>query len=129
MAAAVDIVSEVYRRFRDGEDPFPLLADDVEWVIETPETPAGVSYGHRGVAEFFRTWLGTWDNYTIELEELREAPDGRIVTFFRERATGRGSGVPVEMTPGAVIDVRDDKIVRYRGYVNRDDALRDAGLL
>jgi ketosteroid isomerase-like protein len=126
--SAVDVVTEVYRRFRDGDDPFPLLDDDIEWAVETPDARAGVSHGHRGVAEFFRTWLGTWDDYRIDLEETHDAPDGRVVAFFREQATGRGSRVPVEMRPGAVIEVRGGKIVRYHGFVDRDEALRAAGL-
>ena len=128
MATAVEIVTELYRRFRTGEDPFALLADDVVWEVDTLDAPAEAYRGHRGVAEFFRRWLGTWDDYEIELEEVREAPDGRVVAFFVERATGRGSGVPVEMRPTGVMTVRDDKIVAYRGYANRADALSDAGL-
>jgi ketosteroid isomerase-like protein len=51
------------------------------------------------------------------------------VALFRERATGRGSGVPVEMSPGAVIEIRDDKVVSYRGHADREDALREVGLV
>ena len=128
MSAAAEIVTELFRRFEAGEDPFPLLDDDVAWTVEMLHTPEGEARGHRGVAEFFRRWLGTWDQYEVKLEEVRDAPDGRVVAFFRERATGRGSGVPVEMSPGAVITVRDGKIVAYRGYADREDALADAGL-
>jgi ketosteroid isomerase-like protein len=129
VAAAVEIVTELFRRFRAGEDPFPLLDDNIDWTVEMLDTPQGESRGHRGVAEFFRRWLGTWDQYEMTLEEVREARDGRVVAFFRERATGRGSGVPVEMFPGAVVEVHDDKVVSYRGYADRDDALREVGLL
>jgi ketosteroid isomerase-like protein len=129
VAAAVEIVTELFRRFQAGEDPFPLLDEDIEWTVEMLDTPQGESRGHRGVAEFFRRWLGTWDQYEMKLEEVREAPDGRVVALFRERATGRGSGVPVEMSPGAVIEIRDDKVVSYRGHADREDALREVGLV
>lgn len=124
MPAALEIVTELYRRFEHGEDPFPLLDEAIVWEVPMMD----VAHGHSGVAEFFRRWLGTWDDYSFKLEEVREAPDGRIVALFREAGHGRGSGVPVEIKSAALVEVRDDKIVSYRGYTSRDDALADAGL-
>ena len=33
MAAAVEIVTEVCRRFADNEQPFDLLAEDITWKV------------------------------------------------------------------------------------------------
>ena len=126
--AAIDVVSDLFARFQAGGDIFALMDEDISWEVEVLDTPEEPSRGHRGVADFLRRWLGTWDSYTFELEEVREAPDGRVVAFFREEAMGRGSRVPVEMRPGAVIEVRDGKVVTYHGYADRSDALREAGL-
>ena len=52
MSAAVDIVTEVCRRFADNEDPFPLLDENVTWEVpmfdhDAPFFPI-YSGAHRG---------------------------------------------------------------------------------
>jgi ketosteroid isomerase-like protein len=127
MAPAVDIVTEVCRRFADNEDPFELLSEDVVW--EVPMFDHDDPFcGHRGVAEFFRRWLGTWEGYEFELEEIHDVGDDRVVTLFTERGRGRGSGAPVEIRPLGIWTVRDDKVVEYRGYMDRAEGLHAAGL-
>jgi ketosteroid isomerase-like protein len=127
MAAAVDIVTEVCRRFAENEDPFELLDQNVVW--EVPMFDHDDPFcGHRGVAEFFRRWLGTWEGYEFELNELHECSDGRVVTLFTERGRGRGSGAPVEIHPLGIWTVDGGKVVAYRGYMDRDEGLRDAGV-
>jgi ketosteroid isomerase-like protein len=122
---AVEVVREVFRRFDTGEDPFPLLDDEIIWEVPMIE---GTYHGHRGVAEYFRNWIGTWDDYRIVLEELKVAPDGRVLALFCEEGSGRGSGVPVHLHPASVWEVRHGKAISYRGYLDRDQAARDAGL-
>jgi len=120
-----DIVRELFRRMSSGEDPFPLLDENIVWDVPMVD---GVYHGHLGVAEFFRHWIGTWDDYRIVLEEMRVGPEGRVLAFFCEEGSGRGSGVPVHLHPASVWEVRDGKAVSYRGYLDRDEARRDAGL-
>jgi ketosteroid isomerase-like protein len=127
-AAAVDIVTEVCRRFAENEDPFPLLAEDITWKVPMLDQ-VDAFCGHRGVAEFFRLWLGTWEGYRFELEEIHETPDGHIVTLFTESGRGRGSGAPVAIRPLGIWTVEHDKVVHYRGYMDRDEGLRDAGFV
>jgi len=121
----VDVVREIYRRFAEGEDPFPLIDENVIWDVPMLE---GEFHGHLGVAEFFRHWIGTWDDYKISLEEIMPTPDGRVVAMFCEEGSGRGSGVPVHLHPGSVWEVRDGKAVAYHGYLDRAEALEAAGL-
>ena len=101
-----------------------LFDEDIVWDVPMVE---GTYHGHRGVAEFFRHWIGTWDDYRIVLEELSVGPDGRVLALFCEEGSGRGSGVPVHLHPASVWEVRDGKAVSYRGYLDRDEARRDAG--
>src|SRR3954453_1797926 len=128
MTAAVDIVTEVCRRFAENENPFDLLAEDVPCKVPMLDQREPFC-GHRGVAEFFRRWLGTWEGYEFELEEMHQAADGRVITLFTERGRGRGSGAPVEIRPLGIWTVSDDKVVAYRGYMDREEGRRAAGLL
>jgi ketosteroid isomerase-like protein len=125
MQDPVELVREVYRRFADGDDPFPLMDEDIVWDVPMVD---GEYRGHRGVAEFFRHWIGTWDDYKVILEEIIPAPDGRVLAYFCEQGSGRGSGVPVHLHPASLWEVRDGKAVSYRGYLDRAEARRAAGL-
>ena len=57
-----------------------------------------------------------------------DAPGDEVVVFFHEVARGRESGVVVETDTGTVNTVRGGRIVRVRGFMDRDEALRAAGL-
>jgi ketosteroid isomerase-like protein len=125
--AALEVVTEVCRRFSDNENPFELLAEDITWKVPMLDQQEAFC-GHRGVAEFFRRWLGTWEGYEFELEELRVAADGRIVSLFTERGRGRGSGAPVTIRPLGIWTVQNGKVTHYRGYMDHSEGLREAGL-
>jgi ketosteroid isomerase-like protein len=50
------------------------------------------------------------------------------VIVFRQGGVGRGSGVRTERDFFAVYDLRGSKVVRYRQYESREEALEAAGL-
>ena len=51
-----------------------------------------------------------------------------MVVVFRQSGTGRGSGVRVERDFFGVYDLKESKVVRYRLYESREEALEAAGL-
>jgi ketosteroid isomerase-like protein len=51
-----------------------------------------------------------------------------VAIAFRQRGTGRESGVQIERDFFGVYDLRGSKVVRYRMYESRDQALEAAGL-
>ena len=107
--------------WRDYFDP------DVVWDTSASEMPAaGVYHGHEGVERFFREWLGAWDEYEIETREYIDAGDS-VVLVFRQSGMGRGSGVRTERDFFAVYDLSASKVIRYRMYESRRDALEAAG--
>ena len=98
------------------------------WDTSASNMPsAGVFHGHEGVERFFRDWLGTWRDYEMTTREYLDAGDS-VVIVFRQRGTGRESGVQIERDFFAVYDLRESKVVRYRMYESREDALEAAGL-
>src|SRR3954447_9816501 len=121
----VDVVREVFDVFASGGDPFPLLDENVIWDVPMVD---GHYVGHRGIGEFFRHWIGTWDDYKIVLEQIMPTPDGRVLALFCEEGSGRGSGVPVRLHPASIWTISDGKAVAYHGYLDRQEALEEAGL-
>jgi ketosteroid isomerase-like protein len=124
----VDIVRSFHEAFGGGDraewrehfDP------DIAWDITTSAMPdAKVYRGHEGVEEFFRDWLGTWDDYHQDTLEVIDAGDA-VVAVFRQSGRGRGSGVQVDQQFFARYDLVDGKVVRMRLFDSREEALEAA---
>jgi hypothetical protein len=79
------------------------------------------------VESFFREWLGGWSDYRIEPRDYIDAGCS-VVLAFRQSGIGRGSGVRTEREFYAVYDLNDSKVVRYRQYESRTEALEAVGL-
>ena len=100
---------------------------NVVWDTSASQMPAaGIYHGHEGVERFFREWLGAWSDYEVETREYIDAGDS-VVIVFRQSGMGRGSGVRTERDFFGVYDLSDSKVVRYRQYESRDEALEAAG--
>ena len=125
----VEIVRAFHAAFGEGDrvewrrhfDP------DVEWDITTSAMPAAkVYWGHEGVEEFFRDWLGTWDDYRQDTLEVIDAGDS-VVVMFRQSGRGRGSGVEIDRLFYGVYELADAKVVRFQLFDSREAALEAAG--
>ena len=104
-----------------------LAAGDAQW-HPAPELESGGTYvGAAGFVEFMDAWTSDFDDWTIELTEVRDGGD-RVLAFARQRAVGRGSGVSVEMDFGMLVTLRDGVITDTRAYLDRSEALAAAGL-
>jgi ketosteroid isomerase-like protein len=126
----VEIVKEFTRLFEEGDrDRWRDYFDpDVVWDTSVSDWPtAGVVRGHAAVERFFRDWLATWRDYEIESREYLDAGDSVVVTF-RQSGTGRESGVHIDRDFFAIYDLKKSKVVRYRMYDSRQEALEAAGL-
>ena len=101
---------------------------DVIWDASASDMPvSGVYHGHEGVEQFFREWLGAWTDYSVETHEYIDAGDS-VVLVFHQSGVGRGSGVRAERDFFGVYDIRDSKVVRYRLFESREEALEAAGV-
>src|SRR5215216_4320769 len=69
--------------------PFP------QWV------EAGEYRGHEGVRNVFAVWTENFDEFAIEVHELRDA-GGRVVALYEQSGRIKDSGVPVRQRVGGV---------------------------
>jgi len=126
----LEVVKAFTRLFEAGDrDEWHEYFDpDVVWDTSATKMPtAGVYHGHQGMERFFRDWLGTWEDYGIATREYIDAGDA-VVIVFRQSGTGRTSGVRTERDFFGVYDLKESKVVRFRQYESREEALEAAGL-
>ena len=126
----VEIVKAFTRLFEAGDrDEWRDHFDpDVIWDTSASRMPsAGIYHGHRGMEHFFREWLATWSDYEMETREFIDAGDS-VVIVFRQSGMGRSSGVRAEVEFFGVYDISDSKVIRYRQYESREEALEAVGL-
>jgi len=68
-----------------------------------------------------------WDEHRFEPQEFIDAGD-QVVVLQREYQRGKSSGVELSIDTASVLRLRDGRIVRMQGYMDRAAALEAAGL-
>jgi ketosteroid isomerase-like protein len=110
----------------DNEAALAAFDPDVEFDMSV-RIDGGVFRGRNGVAKSMRTWTGTFESWRMEIEEVIDAGD-RVLLVDREFGRGKGSGVETEVVFFSVVTVRSGKIVHWKAFVDREEALEAAGL-
>jgi ketosteroid isomerase-like protein len=82
-------------------------------------------HGHEGVRQVMADWIGTWDDYEIELLELREVGES-VVAALHQRGRGKGSGVAMEGDVWFVWRMRGGRMVRWQMFSSESEALEAA---
>jgi SnoaL-like domain len=113
-----------------GPNPASALDDfapDAE--LDATDRPDGkVWHGRDGVAQAMREWSGTWENWQVEIEQIIDLGDDRVLLLWREEGEGKSSGVKIGHEGGTLFTIRDALIVKAVIHLGRDRALEAAGL-
>jgi ketosteroid isomerase-like protein len=126
-----DIVRGAFSALNAGdvEAALGFLAPDVEWVQDpNSKFERGTFRGRERVTRYWRRWLEAFEDFHLEPERLFDVPDGRILVFSTFTATGSESGLSVEFRIAHMFTLRQGGIAHVRAYIERDEAIRDAGL-
>ena len=114
---------------RDFDAAIEIGDPEVEWTMfgttRFPGTEATYR-GHGGVREFWRVFTEPWEEFHIEIEETRTAGD-LVVAFVRFHAKAR-EGLELEAPFVHLLEFRGGKVVRFRSFDDRAEALEAAGL-
>jgi ketosteroid isomerase-like protein len=84
--------------------------------------------GRQGIRDYFVTLGEVFDDMRIEIEEITDADEDRLVVLLRVAGRGKGSGANVEQRNGQVWTLVDGKIARIDSNMNRTEAFEAAGL-
>jgi ketosteroid isomerase-like protein len=122
------IVRELYAAMneRDFAAAERLADPDVEWISD-PRTGLGSRRGREEVLRFFQDQSESFAEVTIELDDIDAAGD-TVLALIRVNGRGSASGAEVEISIAHVWEVRDGRVVRGRGFGDRDAARKAAGL-
>jgi ketosteroid isomerase-like protein len=105
------------------EDALVGLDPEFEWVV--PGHPEGdVRHGPEATIDFFRDWVGSWDELHVDWELLPADPD-RVLAILSMSGRGRESGAPVDMRVGQLWTFREGRATRMVMYYDVDEALRE----
>jgi ketosteroid isomerase-like protein len=125
----VEIVRRLYDAFARADLDVVLSCLDPEIEFsQPPEMPGGGTYhGPEGVIQGVAKWIGAWDDYVVQVQELIDLGD-QIVARTRHRGRGKGSGVAIEQQLFDLVTLKGDKVVRIRMYQDEAQALDAAEL-
>lgn len=127
----VEIIREFTEAFNRADYAACLDAidPDVEW-HPPPDIPnAAVATDRGALIANFQDWLGAWDDYRSVPDEILEGTEETVLVFAQESGRGKDSGIEVRSRRiTGVYELRDGKIVRFKAYLDRDEALQAAGL-
>lgn len=101
---------------------------DISWrAAEGALDDVGVFHGHDAMRRYYRDWEETFDEVSIEVEELIVAGD-KVVAAVRGVGKMKGSDAKIEIRYAIVLSFREGKISKGREYFNREEALESVGL-
>ena len=128
MESNLDITRRLFSAFNEEgvEGVLPYYADDCE--VYDPDVPGNRSYrGKDGLRTFLNMILMGTEQTQIRDYALLPAGD-RVVALNRTYFRGEGGGPEVEVRDAHTLTFRDGKVVYWRLYIDRAEALSDAGL-
>ena len=122
---------EIYERLledfnREGvTGVLPYFSDDIE--IYDPDLPEGTYRGREALIQVLHQFVVGSESTRVQSWELLPAGD-RVVGLTRIYSRGEGGDPEVEWRDAHTMTFRDGKIVYWRLYLDRAEALADAGL-
>ena len=124
----VQIFERVLEAFNGGgiEGVLPYFDDDIE--VYDPDLPPDRTYrGKQALRGLLELMLRGAEQTEVRGFELLPAGD-RVVALLRTYSRGEGGNPEVEVRDAHTMTFRDGKIVYWRLYIDRTEALSDAGL-
>ena len=126
--ANVELVRRMYEAFLSGDANGALscFAEDV--VVDASRRLDGrVGRGREYLNRMVVEWVGAFDDYEEEIEELRDVGD-QVLVLITQRGRGKGSGAEVVINAAVLYEVKDGVISGLVAFTERADALEAAGL-
>ena len=124
----VEAVQRGYEHFNRTHTPlYELLDPNAEWHTASDLPDTGTHRGHDGIAALFSEWVGSFEDFRADVQELLDSGE-YVVVWCVLRGRARDSGATVELPEGHVWKFREGKAVEVREYRSKGEALEAAGI-
>jgi ketosteroid isomerase-like protein len=132
VTAADEAVAVVKRWFAELErgHPAPELCDPEIEIRNWDDAPiTGPYFGHEGVHQWWADVADAFEDLRFELLETSPIDDTHCLTIQRLRGRFRSTGIEVDGAWGAIVTVRDGRILSAMGYATPGRAKKAAATL
>jgi hypothetical protein len=109
------------------------IAPDVQVHFVNPDSSGLVVMeqdyeGIEGLRQGWRRWLSPWEGYMINIEDVIDAGEGRVLVLVTSNARMKESGAEVPQSAATKFVVEAGVISEIWFYLDQDQARRDAQL-
>jgi ketosteroid isomerase-like protein len=111
---------------RDIDAYLACCTENVQLLIA--ESVGAEYLGADGIRRFFTDIEDAGPDFRIEVQRVQAIGDSNALAFVRVSSTGRASGIVTGAESANIYDFSEGKISRIRIFLDRDEALKAAGL-
>ena len=124
----VEVVRRIYQAFHSGDFERALAHFDPDVVVDaTMRVDAGIGHGREELYAIVGRWVGAFDEFREEIEEMRDL-GSQVCVVSTQHGRGRGTGIETETRYAVLYEVRESQITRMTMYPGPADALAAVGL-
>jgi ketosteroid isomerase-like protein len=124
----VELIQRMYDAFHRGDADGALAYFDPDVEVDaTIRVDEGVAYGREAVQAMVARWVGAWDEWREELEEIRDL-DSHVLVVSTQRGRAKGSGIELGTRYAVLYEIRGSRITRIALYPDPAQAVEAAGL-
>jgi ketosteroid isomerase-like protein len=124
----VELIQRMYDAFHRGDAGGALAYFDPDVEVDaTIRVDEGVGRGRDAVQAMVARWVGAWDEWREDLEEIRDL-DSHVLVVSTQRGRAKGSGIELGTRYAVLYEIRDSKITRMTLYSDPAQAVEAAGL-
>lgn len=128
VADNVELVREMLAAWKRGDLQWLMDRSDPQIVIvQPPEVPDAKTYhGHQGLVEALEDWPSQWDHFEVELVDVIDVDEERLISVTRHRMEARDMEVEQEVT--YLYTIKNGLGTRMEMFFSREAAFEAAGI-
>jgi ketosteroid isomerase-like protein len=118
----VRLAKELFERWNSGEHTVnPELVDrDIELQSPLSSTHVAPYHGYAGIAERVAEVEGQFDVWRLEVDDVRELDDERVLVTGVVHTRGRGSDIEVQQPLEWLLTFRAGRLLRYEAFADEE---------
>jgi ketosteroid isomerase-like protein len=125
----VEVVRRIYDEFvEDAEALRDLFAADCVFDARDTGPDIGVVDGFDAINAALRSYFDSFDDFSVEIEELVHADETRVIVAVVDEGRMRGSQAQVRNHRFHAWTLRGGQVIRFTTHLDREQAFRAAGL-